>query len=68
LWALIGVMVALGSGLFFQLTRISKILAKHEGIIAERQRRDAEAQLVQDVARIKQEIEILRRGGVESAN
>ncbi len=67
LWAIIGLLVALGTGVFAQMQRINKLLAKHEGILSERQRQEAVDALTRDVARLKRNVEALQHGTTGNA-
>ncbi|MCS7086833.1 MAG: hypothetical protein NZ534_12245 [Bacteroidia bacterium] len=65
LWTIIGLTAALSSGLYFQLIRVNRLLSKHEGILAERRRYEAETDAMQEIQKLKRELEALRSGGVE---
>jgi cell division protein FtsL len=71
LWAIISIMVALFSGIiaaavaiFFQFQRINRLLAKHDGILSERHRREPDFDYSAEYVRLLRENEALRRATV----
>ncbi len=75
LWTIVSVLLALCGGIvalavatYMQMQRINKLLARHDGILTERQRREAETNLIEDVAQLKRDVEAVRRGAAGSAS
>ncbi len=67
LLAIIGIMIAIGTGIFWQIQRINKILATHEGILNERKLREKESEFIEEAKKLRQEMETLRRGTTTGA-
>ena len=64
LWTMVSILVALAAGIYFQFQRINGLLAKHDALLTERQRHDANPSLREEFERFWKEKEAAQRGAV----